>query len=204
MNNNDLKKHIAETAYNVGYAAKLHFSSFELNEKLPSLISFISISCGIYALVYDELSTKFASSTLVILGVIGIYVSLKSNNDQDFKAKGDELTDLFNELKHLMAEIKQQPNEAKAVLEKLKNIEERFNKSCASHHIIFSTWLAHYKFFAEQQIGWIEEYKTFNFWKDKVPLTFWVSMFGLLVFSIFGCTGLFAVLCQALNFKGGN
>ncbi|MFP3354465.1 SLATT domain-containing protein, partial [Pseudoalteromonas sp. SIMBA_153] len=89
---------------NVGYAAKLHFSSFELSEKLPSLISFISISCGIYALVYDELSTKFASSTLVILGVIGIYVSLKSNNDQDFKAKGDELTDLFNELKHLMAE----------------------------------------------------------------------------------------------------
>ena len=33
MEKNDLLKHIAETGYNVGYTAKLHFASYELIEK---------------------------------------------------------------------------------------------------------------------------------------------------------------------------
>ncbi len=40
MDINNLKKHIAETAYNVGYSAKLHFASYEMIERLPGLISF--------------------------------------------------------------------------------------------------------------------------------------------------------------------
>jgi hypothetical protein len=202
MDNNNLKKHIAETGYNVGYTAKLHFASFEMIDKLPGTISFISLVFGVYALAFAELSTKFTSSTLLVFGIVGIYISLKNNNKQSFEDKGNALTDLFNELKHLMLEAKQQPNDTDSISEKLKDIEKRYNKNCSSHHIMFATWFAHYKFFWEQQIGWIDEYRPFSFWRDKVPLTLWISSFALLIAVLLNCTELLSAICQAMNSKG--
>lgn len=181
MKNQALKEHIAETAYNVGYSAKLHFASFEMFEKLPGIISFISLAFGIYALGYIELSNRFTSTTLIVLGIVGVYISLKSNNDEDYEKKGIILTNLFYELKHLMSEAKKGDSDIDRLSEKLKSIEGRCNQNCASSHIMFAPWLAHYKFFWEQQIGWIEEYRKFSFWRDKIPLTFWVFCILIIV-----------------------
>jgi hypothetical protein len=204
MDNNNLKKHIAETGYNVGYSAKLHFASFEMIEKLPGVISFISMAFGVYALAFSELSTKFMSSTLLVLGLVGIYISLKNGDKNSYEEKGIILTGLFNELKHLMADAKEQSDQAASVSDKLINIENRYNQSCASHHIMFATWFAHYKFFWEQQIEWIAEYRSFGFWRDKVPLTLWVTIFVLLIIVIVNYTEIFTVLCDLLNMKGSH
>ncbi|MDE5307706.1 SLATT domain-containing protein [Providencia stuartii] len=87
MENNNLLKHISETGYNVGYSAKLHFASFEMIEKVPGLLSFISLAFGVYALAFAELSTKLASSTLLVLGIVGLYISLKNSDKSDFEQK---------------------------------------------------------------------------------------------------------------------
>ena len=92
MDNNNLKKHIAETGYNVGYSAKLHFASFEMIEKLPGLISFISMAFGIYALAFSELSTKLMSCTLLVLGLIGLYITMKNSDKANYEEKGVKLT----------------------------------------------------------------------------------------------------------------
>lgn len=50
MNNDDLLRHIAETAYNVGYGAKMHFSTYDIVDKTPGLISFFSMAFGVFSL----------------------------------------------------------------------------------------------------------------------------------------------------------
>ena len=74
MKRDDLLKCIAETGYNVGFGAKKNLATYDLVDKLPGSISFVSIAFGIYSLVFDALSTKFLSATFTLVGVIGLYV----------------------------------------------------------------------------------------------------------------------------------
>jgi hypothetical protein len=201
MDNNNLKKHIAETAYNVGYSAKLHFASFEIIEKLPGLISFISMAFGIYALAFSELSTTFMSCTLLVLGLIGLYITMKNGDKANYETKGIKLTDLFNELKHLMLKAEHQSPDTEIINNELQNIEARYNQSCASHHIMFATWFAHYKFFWEQQIGWINKYRPFGFVRDKVPLTFWITLILIISIVLLNTESLVDQICNLAQTK---
>ncbi len=204
MDNNNLKKHIAETGYNVGYSAKLHFSSFEMIEKLPGLISFISMAFGIYALAFSELSTKFMSCTLLVLGLIGLYITMKNADKVNYEEQGVKLTDLFNELKHLMSEAEEPSPNIDTIKNKLQDIETRYNQSCASHHIMFATWFTHYKFFWEQQTGWIEKYRPFGFFRDKIPLTLWLTLAATVLIVVFNLIGILTTVCGYFNVQGGS
>ena len=76
MKRDDLLKCIADTGYNVGFGAKKHFATYDLVEKSPGWISFLSIAFGIYSLAFKELSTSFLSASFTILGVVSLYVSM--------------------------------------------------------------------------------------------------------------------------------
>ncbi|WP_350627686.1 SLATT domain-containing protein [Pseudoalteromonas sp. CAL260-MNA-CIBAN-0059] len=201
MDINNLKKHIAETAYNVGYSAKLHFASYEIIERLPGLISFFSMAFGIYALAFSNLSTKFMSCTLLVLGLIGLYVSLKNSDKEAYEEKGIALTGLFNELKHLMSDAKSQTSNITSIANKLNDIEGRYNNSCASSHIMFATWFAHYKFFWEQQIAWIDDQRKFSFFRDKIPLTFWVSLIVVAIIFLLNTESIMIYICEFTQVK---
>lgn len=196
MENNNLLKHIAETGYNVGYSAKLHFASFEMIEKLPRLLSFISLAFGVYALAFAEISTKLTSSTLLVLGLIGIYISHKNSDKNNYEQKGIALTGFFNDLKHLMTEVKTNTKSAQEASETLKNIEKSYNTCCASDHPMFATWFAHYKFFWEQQTAWIEEHRPFSFWRDKIPLSLWFTIFLITMGSVFWFSNITTFICS--------
>lgn len=198
MENDGLLKHIAETAYNVGYSAKLHFASFEMIEKIPGLLSFISMAFGVYALAFAELSTKLASSTLLVLGIIGLYISQKNGGKSNYEQNGIALTGLFNELKHLMADVKSNTKASKEASETLKEIEDRYNTCCASNHPMFATWFAHYKFFWEQQIAWIEDHRPFSFWRDKVPLSLWFTLLFIIIGAAFYFYEITALICASV------
>jgi hypothetical protein len=202
MEKNDLLKHIAETGYNVGYTAKLHFASFDMIEKLPGVISFISMAFGIYALAYAELSTKLTSSTLLVLGIIGMYISLNNKDKPNYETKGIALTGLFNELKHLATKVNDDPINNTDISNSLRDVESRFNQNCMSSHVLFASWLAHYKFFWEQQIGWIEQHKTFSFWRDRIPLSLWFLLFLIITFSFFQAVDVIPSICDALKDNG--
>lgn len=172
MNKNDLLKHIAQTAYNVGFGAKINFATYDIVAKMPGLISFISLAFGVYALVFEALNAKFFSASFIILGVIGMYIASYDAKKNEYAKTGVELTKLFNKLKILSGRVKSEQGALDPYVYELEQIENEYNNVSMYHQIMFSNWYAHYKFFWEHQTGWIDEQLNFRLLKDKIPLSF--------------------------------
>ncbi|MFH2123437.1 MAG: SLATT domain-containing protein [Pseudomonadota bacterium] len=197
MNNEDLLKHIAETAYNVGFGAKKHFATYDIVDKTPGLISFLSMSFGVYALVFDGLSTKFLSASFIVLGIIGLYISLYDSKKDIYEKYGIELTKIFNELNKLYIRTKTaDENNLSKCEQELTEIENRFYENCNSKQILFSDWFAHYKFFWQFQIDWVNEQKQFKFFRDKVPLTLSLTVLVLLGTIVFWGFDILNIVCS--------
>ncbi len=200
MNKEDLLKNIAETAYNVGFGAKKHFATYDIVEKTPGLISFFSMAFGIYALVFDMLSTKFLSASLIVLGVIGLYISLYDSKKESYERYGIELTKLFNDLKKLYNQTKDADTSPLTQYEKeLSEIVNQFYQNCNSKQILFSEWYAHYKFFWQHQIDWIDEQIKFKVLRDKIPLTISITILGGFVILVFWGFDILSIICSIVN-----
>ena len=173
MDKQNLLKRIADTAYNVGFGAKKHFATFDIVDKAPGWIGFISLTVGVFALYLDTLATKHISAILVVLGIAGLLINTYGESKQQYESKGVLLTNLFNRLKSLYFSLKSSNNsDFSAEIIELERIELEFNSNGISKQILFSDWYAHYKFFWQHQIEWIDEQKQFKFWRDKIPLSF--------------------------------
>ncbi|WP_061209307.1 SLATT domain-containing protein [Leptospira borgpetersenii] len=183
MTKEDLLKNIAEMGYNVGYGAKVHFSTYDIVEKVPGAIGFISFVIGILSLFIDFLTTKYLSSILTILGIVSLLLSLYNKEKSNYEEVGSRLTNLFNELKILYYNVKESktPKDLKRYEKKLLKIEKEFNSTSLSKQILLSEWYAHYKFFWQHQIEWIEEQKRFGLFRDKIPLSFSILLFFCLL-----------------------
>jgi len=163
---------IVDAAYDVGFGAKKHFATFDIVEKAPGWIGLISMGVGVFALFVDILATQHISAILIIIGICGLIINSYSEVKQNYERTGVFLTQLFNELKTLYFHVKSSDKSDFLEEEKqLSEIKSRFFSSCISKQILFSDWFAHYKFFWQQQIDWINEQKNFKFWRDKVPLS---------------------------------
>lgn len=197
MNRNELLRYIADTAYNVGFGAKKHFATYDIVGKMPGFIAFTSISIGVLSLAIDTLTIKHVSATLVVLGIIGLYISFYDIKKDEYGDVGVKLTRLFNDLKNLYFDVKNTQDEnIETYREKIANIENQYYSISISKQILFSDWYAHYKFFWQHQIDWIDEQKKFKLLRDKLPLTF--SLFVLLLLVLIGIFGfdLFSKACS--------
>jgi hypothetical protein len=173
MNKADLLKQIAEAGYNIGYGAKKHFATYDIVEKIPNFINFLLLSIGILSLFINTLSTKLISAVMIILGIVGLYIGFYGDKHEEYNKTGKYLTSLYDELKTLYYKIKSEDYIMQIEDEKkLKNILDKYHKRAISKQILFSDWYAHYKFFWQHQIEWIEEQKNFSFLRDRIPLTF--------------------------------
>ncbi|QMV16006.1 SLATT domain-containing protein [Vibrio spartinae] len=200
MTKDDLLKAIAETGYNVGFGAKKHFATYDLVEKVPGWISFLSMAFGIYALAFDGLSTKFLSATFVVLGVVGLYVSFYNNEKETYEKRAVKLTQLFNQLKTLYLNTKsEQSQDLSIYISEHQRLETEYYSNCLTKQILFSDWYAHYKFFWQHQIEWIDEQKKFNFLRDKVPLSFSIVLVSAIVFAFLYRFEVLSSLCSLLN-----
>lgn len=184
MNKSDLLKSIAEKGYDVGFGAKKHFATYDIIEKAPGLISFSSMAFGIFSLAAKNLSSELISATFIVLGVIGLYISLYDHKKSSYEGSGVALTKLFNELKALYFKVKDSgDNDDLSDFQKeLQDIEDRYYPACISKQILFSNWYAHYKFYWEHQIDWLDEQLSFKFFRDKVPLSLWFFLVIALCF----------------------
>lgn len=198
MNKSDLLRCIAEKGYDVGFGAKKHFATYDIIDKIPGLIGFLSTAFGIFALVVKSLSNELISATFIVLGVIGLYISMYNHKKDAYEKAGIELTKLFNELKGLYLRVKSldENSDLSVYQEELSEIESRYYPLCISTQILFSNWYAHYKFFWEQQIGWINEQLKFSFFRDKVPLSLWFTLFIGIMVAVYFLTGLVTYLCK--------
>ena len=182
MTKDDLLRQIADTAYNVGFGAKKHFATYDIVEKAPGWIGFISLGIGVFALFIDMLATKHMSAILIVLGFSGLRINQYDKAKQTYEQKGVFLTELFNKLKSLYFSVKSSgKTEFTEETKKLSEIEAEYYSNCISKQILLSDWYAHYKFYWQHQIDWIDEQKHFKFWRDKVPLSFVFAVSTVLV-----------------------
>lgn len=183
MNKSDLLRCIAEKGYDVGFGAKKHFATHDIIEKIPGFISFFSMAFGIYALVVKSLSTELISATVILFGVMGLYINMYNHKKGDYEKTGIALTQLFNELKRLYFQVKNlgENSDVSTYQKKLSEIESQYYPLCISTQILFSNWYAHYKFHWEHQTGWMNEQLNFDFFRDKVPLSIWFILLLFLV-----------------------
>lgn len=198
MNKLDLLKSIAEKGYDVGFGAKKHFATYDIIEKAPGLISFFSMAFGIFSLAITGLSTELIAATFIVLGVMGLYINQYDHKKSSYEESGIALTKLYNELKALYLKTKSidDGSNFSDVQKELSDIESRYYPVCISKQVLFSNWYAHYKFYWEHQIGWVNEQLKFNFFRDKVPLSLWFTIFLIIFGFIFFFSNVAAVICN--------
>ncbi|MNJ41807.1 hypothetical protein D3C77_367470 [compost metagenome] len=133
---------------------------------------------GIFALVYDSLSAKNVSAALTVLGVIGLYISVYDSKKSTYEESANAITRMYNSLRDLYRTVEHNQDESKndEFYKQLTAIESEYYSKSISKQILFSDWYAHYKFFWQYQIDWVEEQKKFSFWRDKIPLTGWIAI----------------------------
>ncbi|MFM2315546.1 MAG: hypothetical protein RLZZ04_4824 [Cyanobacteriota bacterium] len=198
MDKNSLLKDIAETGYNVGFGGRKHFATYDIVDKTPGRISFVSMAFGTYALVFDGLSTEFLSASFVVIGIIGLYISFYDSRKSDYEKAGTALTRLFNELRQLYRTTKSANDDAlPEYKQKLNDIETRYYETSISKQILFSDWYAHYKFFWQVQIDWIDEQKNFKLLRDKIPLTFSLTVILAVAALIFWGSNFLNLVCRS-------
>jgi hypothetical protein len=198
MKKSDLLKSIAEKGYDVGFGAKKHFATYDIIEKAPGLIGFSSMAFGIFSLVIKGLSTEQTSATFIVLGVIGLYISLYDHKKAAYEQSGVALTKIYNELKSLYFKVKslEEGADFSDLQEELSEIEGRYYPECISKQILFSNWYAHYKFYWEHQIDWVNEQLKFNFFRDKIPLSLWLTIIIIVIGLVTSISDIGTFICK--------
>lgn len=199
MNKSDLLKSIAEKGYDVGFGAKKHFATYDIIEKAPGLIGFSSMAFGILALAVKGLSTELISAIFIVLGVIGLYISLYDHKKSSYEQSGVALTKLYNELKALYLKVKNIDEESdfSELQKELSDIENRYYPACISKQILFSNWYAHYKFYWEHQIEWVNEQLKFRLFRDKIPLSLWITILVTVIALACSISDITTLICTA-------
>lgn len=178
MQKETLLKLIAETAYNAGYGAKKHFATYDLIEKLPGWVALLSAAAAILALFIPAFEAKWVSATFIIISIGAGNIMLYDRDKTKYAEVGSALTERFHELRFLYHEVKTQPDGADLPdhAERHAAIQTAVLKTNVAKQIFLSDWYAHYKFFWQQQIGWVDEQLQFTLLRDKVPLSFTVAV----------------------------
>jgi hypothetical protein len=178
MNREGLLRSIAETGYNVGFGAKKNFATHDIVQTAPGLIGFISLAVGVYALIWEPLTSKDIGATLVVLGIANLYVTHYDHNKVGYSDEGERLTALFYRLRDLYRDVQAtgEDDDLAAYRERLDAVQADVFSSSQSKQILLSDWYAHYKFFWQHQIEWMDEQKQFTFWRDKIPLSFTLTI----------------------------
>lgn len=178
MTQDGLLKLIAESGYNIGYAAKKHLATFDIVEKVPGWIGLVSFAVGLLALYEPNFEQKHVSAGFLIIGVASLFINFYQNDKDKYAKAGGNLTGKFHELRVLYQEVKSQTSatDMTPFLAAHKQIQDEALELGLSKQIFMSDWYAHYKFFWQMQIGWIDEQLKFRFFRDKVPLSAIVVM----------------------------
>lgn len=176
-------KSLATNGYNVGFGAKKNFASYDLVIKLPSWIGFITLALGIIQLGYPVIGNcKWLSTILILVSVAALYINVFNSTADNFEKEGIRLTQLFNKLRNLYLKVKSSDkNDFTEELNEMNSIMDDFYSNVISKQVFLSQWFAHFKFFYEMQIDWVDEQLKFGFFKDKIPNSLKSAIIVLLI-----------------------
>jgi hypothetical protein len=199
VNKDLLLKDIAESGYNIGYAAKKHLATYDIVEKAPGWISILSFAFGVLALVLPQLNNNIMAAFLLIVAYAVLYFNSYQDVRLEYSMIGSRLTTTFTTLRTLFYEVKSRDDAAN-----FDDLEVRYRELLSesqsigiSKQIFLSDWYAHYKFFWQSERSWLEEKRPFTFWRDKIPLSATLVGILLIIAVVCGVTySLFRGWCQ--------
>ncbi|MGX9935831.1 SLATT domain-containing protein [Advenella kashmirensis] len=184
MKKDQLLKSIADTGYNVGFGGRKHWATYDIVDKIPGLIGFLSTAFGIFALIYENLSEKYLSAAFIIFGLVALYITFYEPEKIKYSTAANKLTTIYNALRDLYRTVQSdEGDDVSQYVDRLHAIEQEYYAATISKQILFSDWYAHYKFFWQYQIDWVDEQKKFRLFRDKLPLSF---MFWLTILMLTG------------------
>lgn len=183
MKKEDLARQIAEDAYNVGFGAKRNFATYDIINLIPSFLTFITLVVGIFALHIEVLNTKIISTFLILLSIVGIYASGFSEDREKYNQVGKKSTEMFGKLKNLYYEAQNDEADCAKLNEERSKIMNEFYSMSISRQALFSSLLAHYKFFWEwrKNIAWVDKELNLSFFWDKLPISIYFFMVLLIL-----------------------
>lgn len=158
---------IAEKGYDVAFGARKTFATYDWITKLPGWVGLVSSIIGIFALIYERWSAKVPSAILLAVGVATLYLSFY--RAEEYEKSANKLLALLDRLKDLYRSVKAgyDPVAAKSEFDA---INAEYRATSIGKQVFLSGWYAHYKLFAETQIGWMDEQLHFK-WTDKWPVS---------------------------------
>ncbi|WP_104402686.1 SLATT domain-containing protein [Vibrio penaeicida] len=176
MTEQSIKKQIAREYYNVIYGAKLNFSSFDFCEKIPSLISFFSLSLGILGLAFAEFNSKTLAASLLIVGLVGLLLKPREAIKEQYYTAGVELTQLSKKLEIIHSEVDENDlTSVESARKSLIQTQELHKEVKQPSPVLLATWFAHYKLFSEHNSKWLCNELDLT-WRDKFPLSLRVAI----------------------------
>lgn len=187
MTKEDFLKTLAIKGYDIGFGAKKNFASFDIINKLPSWTGFISLAVGIIQVAYENIRfDKELSILLIFVGIAIIYLDVFKSKTEDFEKEGVRLTQIFNKMKDLYFKAKSDSNFLFQNYEnEYQGLLSDFYSKNISKQVFTSQWYAHFKFFYEMQIEWIDEQLKFGFFKDKIPNSLKTTLLILFIILVF-------------------
>ena len=190
MTKDNLLKLIAESGYNIGYGAKKHLATYDMVEKIPGWIGFISLVVGIYALLIPDLAQNTISAAFIVIGIASLFISFYADAKDKYQVAGSALTGKFHELRILYQTVKSTNtgDDVTQYTEDLKRIQNEVLSLRINKQIFLSDWYAHYKFFWQSQTEWMNEQLNFSLLRDKWPLSFTILVFLIAIGLIYKAT----------------
>jgi hypothetical protein len=184
MTEHTIKKQVAREYYNVLYGAKLHLASLDICEKLPTVISVISLSFGVLGLSFAMFNSKVLAAVLLIIGIIGIILKPRELQKNRYETVGSSLTDISKKLENLYCRIDEKDSVSvdKARTD-LRLIQEEHRSIDMFPPVLLSSWYAHYKVFSEHNGNWMCTELALG-WTDKVPLSLRVTIMVSLIAAV--------------------
>ncbi|KHJ37051.1 hypothetical protein PBAC_27550 [Pedobacter glucosidilyticus] len=192
MDKTNFLKTLAQKGYDIGFGAKKNFASFDIINKLPTWVGFISLAIGIIQIAYENMPfNKELSILLILVGIAIIYIDVFKNSAQLYEKEGVRLTKLFNKMRDLYYSVQSDNNYSYSKYEsEYLNILSDFYSTTISKQVFMSQWFAHFKFFYEMQIDWINIELKFNFFRDKIPnslkTTFFIIISLIILCVVYG------------------
>jgi hypothetical protein len=177
---------LATKGYDVGFGAKKNFSSYDIINKLPSWIGFISLAIGVVQAAYENIRfNKEISILMIVVGIAILYADSFKGKLEEYEKEGVRLTRIYNKLRDLYLAAKSDDNFSyenySLIYESLLN---DFYTNTITKQVFLSQWYAHFKFFYETEIDWVDEQLNFHFFKDKVPNSLKVFFIIILIIAL--------------------
>ena len=200
MKKEALLRLIAESGYNIGYAAKKHLATYDIVEKMPGWVSLFAAAAGICALFIPYFEQKGIAAAFIVIAMGASSIALYDKEKAKYAEAGSLLTAKFHDLRMLYQKVKEQPDAVD--LPEFEKRHEDIQKEALGlgvpKQIFMSDWYAHYKFFWQGQTQWMDEQLHFRLFRDMMPLgmilTFATAILAALWFLTTRSTGLWAAM----------